>query len=53
MWDAYCPGVAKKISVIGFDINDERIGLMRKNIDPSGELDLLRSKELIYIHNRP
>lgn len=30
---------AKKISVIGFDINKERVELMRKNIDPSNELD--------------
>lgn len=30
---------AKKISVIGFDINPERIAKMKKNIDPSGELE--------------
>ncbi|MFC2087884.1 nucleotide sugar dehydrogenase [Bacteroidota bacterium] len=30
---------AKKYSVIGFDINQERIELMKKNIDPSKELD--------------
>jgi UDP-N-acetyl-D-galactosamine dehydrogenase len=30
---------AKKISVIGFDINVARVELMKKNIDPSGELD--------------
>ncbi|TAD86998.1 MAG: nucleotide sugar dehydrogenase [Bacteroidetes bacterium] len=30
---------AKKISVIGFDINQERVDMMRKNIDPSNELD--------------
>lgn len=30
---------AKKIKVIGFDINAERIELMKKNIDPSNELD--------------
>lgn len=29
---------ARKISVIGFDINQERIGLMKKGIDPSKEL---------------
>ena len=29
---------AKKISVIGFDINEERIDMMRKSIDPSNEL---------------
>ena len=30
---------AKKISVIGFDINQSRIELMKKGIDPSDELD--------------
>ncbi len=30
---------AKKISVIGFDINSERIALMKNGIDPSKELD--------------
>ena len=30
---------AKKISVIGFDISAERVGLMQKGIDPSKELD--------------
>lgn len=29
---------AKKISVIGFDINEDRIALMKKGIDPSNEL---------------
>jgi len=30
---------AKKISVIGFDINASRVEMMQKKIDPSGELD--------------
>src|SRR6185295_5359566 len=30
---------AKKISVIGFDINQNRIEMMQKGIDPSNELD--------------
>lgn len=30
---------AKKISVIGFDINAQRVDMMKKNIDPSNELD--------------
>jgi UDP-N-acetyl-D-galactosamine dehydrogenase len=30
---------AKKLSVIGFDINEKRIDMMRNNIDPSNELD--------------
>lgn len=29
---------ARKIKVVGFDINQERIELMKKNIDPSNEL---------------
>ncbi len=29
---------AKKMSVIGFDVNEKRIGLMKQNIDPSHEL---------------
>ncbi len=29
---------AKKIKVIGFDINEERVNMMRNNIDPSQEL---------------
>src|SRR5688500_4953992 len=30
---------AKKVSVIGFDINRERVELMKQHVDPSGELD--------------
>ena len=30
---------ARKISVIGFDINENRVAMMREHIDPSGELD--------------
>ena len=30
---------AKKIPVIGFDINAERVRLMKKKIDPSEELE--------------
>lgn len=29
---------AKKVKVIGFDINDKRVGMMKKGIDPSNEL---------------
>src|SRR5678815_862769 len=29
---------AKKLSVIGFDINEKRIGMMKQGIDPSNEL---------------
>lgn len=31
-------GFAKKISVIGFDINNQRVEMMKKRIDPSEEL---------------
>lgn len=30
---------AKKIKVIGFDINAERLDMMRRHVDPSGELE--------------
>lgn len=30
---------ARKVPVIGFDINDKRVALMREHIDPSNELD--------------
>ena len=30
---------AKKVKVIGFDINEERVKMMQNNIDPSQELD--------------
>jgi UDP-N-acetyl-D-galactosamine dehydrogenase len=30
---------ARKLSVIGFDINAERVGMMKNNIDPSKELE--------------
>ena len=30
---------ARKVSVVGFDINAERVEMMRNNIDPSDELD--------------
>jgi len=30
---------AKKVKVIGFDINEKRVAMMKKGIDPSGELD--------------
>jgi UDP-N-acetyl-D-galactosamine dehydrogenase len=39
MWD--CPialEFAKKISVIGFDIKQERVEMMKNKVDPSNEL---------------
>ncbi|MBO9702302.1 MAG: nucleotide sugar dehydrogenase [Sporocytophaga sp.] len=44
---------AKKTDVVGFDINSERIGLMQKGIDPSGELDKeeFLGKSIIFTHS--
>jgi len=41
---------AKKISVIGFDINAKRVEMMRKGIDPSAELsaDDFKNKDIVY-----
>src|SRR5580698_8958401 len=36
---------AKKITVIGFDINKKRIELMRNGIDPSKEVDMASFKD--------
>ncbi len=36
---------AKKVDVIGFDINSDRVELMKKGIDPSNELDAEDFKE--------
>ena len=30
---------AKKIKVVGFDINAERVEMMKNHVDPSGELE--------------
>ena len=30
---------ARKVSVIGFDINEKRVEMMRQSIDPSNELE--------------
>jgi len=44
---------AKKIKVIGFDINSSRIELMKKDIDPSGELDKtdFENSEIVFTDN--
>lgn len=44
---------AKKFSVIGFDINEERVELMKKGIDPSEELDnsAFLDKDIVYTAN--
>lgn len=41
---------AKKIKVVGFDINSSRIELMKKDIDPSGELDKadFQNSEIVF-----
>lgn len=41
---------ARKISVIGFDINEERIGKMQQGIDPSQEIDreCFEGKDIIF-----
>ena len=31
--------MARKVKVIGFDINDKRVEMMRNNVDPSNELE--------------
>ena len=31
--------LAKKVKVVGFDINEKRVQMMREGVDPSGELD--------------
>ncbi len=41
---------AKKFSVIGFDINEDRVALMKKGIDPSNELEAsaFKDKDIQY-----
>ena len=43
---------AKKIKVVGFDINAERINLMRKKIDPSNELEAndFEGCDIVFTH---
>ncbi len=43
---------AKKIKVVGFDINPERIKLMKKNIDPSNELETsaFEGCDIVFTH---
>lgn len=44
---------AKKISVIGFDINQKRIDLMRNNIDPSKEVDAeeFKNRDILFTND--
>ena len=43
---------AKKVKVIGFDINEKRVGLMKKGIDPSFELskDDFKNSDIRFTH---
>jgi UDP-N-acetyl-D-galactosamine dehydrogenase len=43
---------AKKIKVIGFDINEARVGLMKKGIDPSNELTKkdFAGSDIVFTH---
>ena len=43
---------AKKVKVIGFDINENRVGLMKKGIDPSFELskDDFKNSDIRFTH---
>jgi nucleotide sugar dehydrogenase len=44
---------ARKMSVIGFDINDKRVGLMKKGIDPSNELtsEAFENRDIVFTSN--
>jgi UDP-N-acetyl-D-glucosamine/UDP-N-acetyl-D-galactosamine dehydrogenase len=44
---------ARKISVIGFDINAHRVDLMKKGIDPSNELDneVFQNTDILFTSN--
>jgi UDP-N-acetyl-D-glucosamine/UDP-N-acetyl-D-galactosamine dehydrogenase len=44
---------AKRISVIGFDINQKRIDLMRKNIDPSKEVgaEEFKNRDILFTND--
>lgn len=43
---------AKKVKVIGFDINEERVDLMKKGIDPSNELTKtdFEKSDIVFTH---
>ncbi len=45
--------MSKKLSVIGFDINEERIALMQKGIDPSKELssEEFENCDIVFTNN--
>ncbi|MFN7911990.1 MAG: nucleotide sugar dehydrogenase, partial [Bacteroidota bacterium] len=43
---------AKKVKVIGFDINEARVNLMKKGIDPSNELtkEDFKNSDIVFTH---
>ncbi|MBC7863558.1 MAG: nucleotide sugar dehydrogenase, partial [Bacteroidia bacterium] len=43
---------AKKVKVIGFDINEKRVNLMKKGIDPSQELpkEEFKNSDILFTH---
>lgn len=43
---------AKKVKVIGFDINEERVNMMKKGIDPSNELgkEAFKNSDITFTH---
>lgn len=45
--------LAKKFSVIGFDISQERVEMMKRSIDPSQELEgsAFEGKDIFFTHN--
>ncbi len=45
--------LAKKFKVIGFDISEERVAMMKKGIDPSKELEAeaFANKDITFTHN--
>ena len=44
---------AKKVKVIGFDINPQRIEMLKNKIDPSKELDVsdFENTDILFTHN--
>ncbi|MBW8049537.1 MAG: nucleotide sugar dehydrogenase [Cytophagales bacterium] len=44
---------AKKVKVIGFDINAKKVGMMKDHVDPSGELEpkAFENCDIIFTHN--
>ncbi len=45
---------AKKVKVIGFDINEKRVNMMKKGIDPSNELTKadFKGADITFTHKK-